>query len=147
MRQFIRHPIDFPVEIGLHDGAAASSLHTSDISEGGLALHSEVYVSQGVHVQIRIAHVQPPFEAQARVAWCQRAALDGYDVGVTFLDAEAAFRARMVEQVCHIEDYRRSVGREEGRVLSAEEAAEEWISRHAAQFPPIGHARSAAGPR
>jgi hypothetical protein len=56
---------------------------------------------------------------------------------VTFLDAEVAFLARMVEQVCHIEDYRQSVSRIEGRQLSAEEAATEWIDRYARDFPAI----------
>jgi hypothetical protein len=55
---------------------------------------------------------------------------------VTFLDAESAFLARMVEQVC--EDYRKSVRRLEGRELSSEEAAIEGIAQHAAQFPDIG---------
>jgi hypothetical protein len=54
---------------------------------------------------------------------------------VQFLDAADAFRARMVEQVCSIERYRREVRRREGRVLSGQEAAEEWIREHAARFP------------
>ena len=147
MRQFIRHPIDFPVDIGLRRGAAPSSLHSADIGEGGLALHSDFFVSQGAEVQIRIGHVQPPFEAHARVAWCHRNGGDGWDLGVTFLDAEAAFRARMVAQVCHIEDYRRSVRREQGRELSTEQAAHEWIERHAADFPRIGHVGASAQAR
>jgi hypothetical protein len=44
----------------------------------------------------------------------------------------------MVEQVCHIEDYRRSVLRTERRELSLDEAAAEWIAKHAADFPQIG---------
>jgi hypothetical protein len=47
----------------------------------------------------------------------------------------------MVEQICHIEDYRQSVCRVEGRQLSAEEAAVEWIAQYAAQFPDIGASR------
>jgi hypothetical protein len=61
---------------------------------------------------------------------------------VTFLDADDAFLARMVEQVCHIEDYRKSVQRLEGRALSPEAAALEWIAHHAAQFPDIGPHRT-----
>ena len=57
---------------------------------------------------------------------------------MSFIDAQDAFSARMVEQVCHIDDYRKSVRRLEGRELDAEEAAAEWISRHAAEFPEIG---------
>ena len=57
---------------------------------------------------------------------------------MTFLDAEDAFRARMVEQLCHIEDYRRSVHRTEGRDIGIDEAAVEWIDKFAAEFPEFG---------
>jgi hypothetical protein len=42
---------------------------------------------------------------------------------------------RMLEQVCHIESYRKQVRVNEGRELNDEEAALEWISRNAAGFP------------
>jgi hypothetical protein len=98
-------------------------------------------VAPGAHVHICIPYVQPAFEADARVAWCEPSEIDGYELGVTFLDAEVAFLARMVEQVCHIEDYRQSVGRIEGRQLTAEEAATEWIERYAGEFPAIAAGR------
>jgi hypothetical protein len=142
MRQFIRHPVDLPVEIGtgnLHGPAAAA--HAHDISAGGLAVHVDRAVAPGEHVHICIPYVQPAFEADARVAWCEPSEIAGYEVGVTFLDAEVAFLARMVEQVCHIEDYRQSVGRVEGRQLTAEEAATEWIERYAGEFPAIAAGR------
>ncbi|MES2886756.1 MAG: PilZ domain-containing protein [Pseudomonadota bacterium] len=138
MRQFIRHPVDVPVEVGTPSADTPSALHTHDISEGGLALRSERPIALGAQVAIRITYVQPEFFAQARVAWCHPREDVGFEVGVTFLDAEDAFRARMVEQVCHIEDYRQSVHRLEGRCLSAEEAASEWIAQFAEDFPRIG---------
>ncbi|MOA51515.1 hypothetical protein D3C78_1746750 [compost metagenome] len=45
------------------------------------------------------------------------------------------FRARMVEQICHIEHYRRKQERELGAPLPAERTALEWIAQHAANFP------------
>ncbi|ABM96798.1 PilZ domain-containing protein [Methylibium petroleiphilum] len=136
-RQFIRHPIDVPVEI-FASGSGAGGLHTHDISLGGLALQSDFAVEVGSIVDVRISCVHPPFAAHARVAWCRARDDEGFELGVTFLDAEDAFLARMVEQVCHIEEYRKSVQRTEHRVLSSEEAALEWIDKHAALFPDIG---------
>jgi hypothetical protein len=43
----------------------------------------------------------------------------------------------MVEQICCIEHYREEILLNEGRELSCEEAATEWISTYAAQFPYI----------
>lgn len=141
MRQFIRHPVDLPVEIGTGSLHGAAAAHAHDISAGGLAVHVDRAVAPGAHVHICIPYVQPAFEADARVAWCEPGEIDGYELGVTFLDAEVAFLARMVEQVCHIEDYRQSVGRVEGRQLTAEEAATEWIERYAGEFPAIAAGR------
>ncbi|HET9646124.1 MAG TPA: PilZ domain-containing protein [Burkholderiaceae bacterium] len=138
MRKFIRHPIDVPVEMSHRDFGCASALHTRDVSLGGLALLTSELVPVGASVTIRIPQVDPPFEAHARVAWCRTHKDAGYEIGVTFLNAQDAFVARMVEQVCHIDDYRKSVSRLEGRELDSEQAAAEWIAKYAADFPDIG---------
>ncbi len=135
MRQFIRHPLDVPIEIRT-DQSESAAFQTQDISLGGLAVHSAVPVAAGSLIEVRIAYVDPAFEARARVAWCRpRREGGGYEVGVSFLDAEDVYRARMVAQICYIEDYRRSVARAEGRELSSEEAAGEWIAKYAHRFP------------
>lgn len=41
----------------------------------------------------------------------------------------------MVEQLCHIEHYRRTVRESQGRALGSQEAAIEWIERYAEAFP------------
>ena len=79
-------------------------------------------------------HTDPAFRARVRVVWCRRTER-GYRIGARFADAEDAFRARMVEQLCAIEDYRRRALEREGRHLSAEAAAHEWIERFADDFP------------
>jgi hypothetical protein len=139
MRQFIRHPLDVPVEIRTDQRSPAAAFHTHDISLGGLAVHSAVPVEPGAMIEVRISYVEPAFEARARVAWCRpRRGGSGHEVGVSFLDAEDVFRARMVAQVCYIEDYRRAIAREEGREMSSEEAAGEWIAKYASKFPGAG---------
>ena len=135
MRQFIRHPVDVPIEVRTDDAGPVSAFHTHDISAGGLAFVSGVPVDPGARIGIRIPYVQPAFEAQARVVWCHPNAEQGYELGVSFLDVQDAFHVRMVEQVCHIEDYRKGVLRTEGRELTAEEAAAEWIGKYAEAFP------------
>jgi c-di-GMP-binding flagellar brake protein YcgR len=135
MRQFIRHPVDVPIELCMAPTGAPAQGHTNDISLGGLAVRSAVAVAPGALIEVRISYVQPAFQARARVAWCRRRSDGEHEVGVSFLDAEDAFLARMVEQVCYIEDYRKSIAREQGRELSSEDAAQEWIEKFAAGFP------------
>jgi hypothetical protein len=58
-----------------------------------------------------------------------------FEVGLCVGDEDEGFRLRMVEQLLHIEAYRRRVEEREGRMLSAEGAAREWIERYAGAFP------------
>ena len=42
---------------------------------------------------------------------------------------------RMVEQVCHIEHWKKEIREKEGRELTGEQAAMEWIKKYAKDFP------------
>lgn len=138
MRHFIRHPADIPIEVSAGDPSLHGAHHTHNLGLGGLAFHCEREIDPGSVIALSIPVVRPVFSTSARVVWC-RAGQRGYELGVEFLDPDDAFRARMVEQVCHIEEYRQAVQREEGRLISSEQAAMEWIEKHAAQFPEAGH--------
>jgi len=76
----------------------------------------------------------PAFKMKATVMWCRKTN-DDYDVGVEFSDVRAKFAVRMVEQVCHIEHFKKQFLEKEGRHLSGQEACVEWIERYAKQFP------------
>ena len=136
MRRYIRHPVDIPVEVSRL--MSHSDAHSENVSIGGLALRCSDPLDSGQIVHIRIPFLQPSFETKARVAWCTECD-DGYEVGVEFLDTDDAFRARMAEQVCSIESYRKAVYEDERRTLSMEEAAMEWIAKYASQFPGTTH--------
>lgn len=133
-REFIRHTADVPIEVRAVEDGARAHRRGVNVSVGGLAFESDEYVAPGSTIEIRIPEVDPPFEASARVVYCQPCP-DHFSVGAQFLDAGDAFRARMVEQVCSIERYRREVREREGRSLSPEEAAAEWIGKYAGRFP------------
>lgn len=136
-RRFIRHPASVPIIVSGEDanGANPPGGRAQDVSTGGLSFLSSKPLQRGRRIHIVIPHVKPPFESSARVCWCHPAMRQGYLVGVQFHDKETAFRLRMVEQICHIEEYRRNVLESEGRDLDPAAAAEEWISRFAAGFP------------
>jgi len=132
-RQYIRHPTEIPVEVRAVDGDGMQH-RVRNLSLGGLSFHSGAEITLGSVVNLRITSVEPTFESEARVVWCMPVA-QGFDLGVAFLNQEDAFRARMVEQICHIESYRRKLISDEGRTLTPEAAAREWIARFADSFP------------
>lgn len=133
-RRYIRHTAGVPIEVRLVPEHPHTTLQSCNVSFGGLAFVSAVPMEPGSTVDIRISAVQPAFNAQARVAWCQPED-SRFQVGVQFLDSNDAFRSRMVEQVCAIERYREQVLQTEGRSLNPDEAAAEWIRRYADRFP------------
>ncbi len=133
MRRYIRHPTNIPIEL-LADGKSGGEPRLKDVGPGGLCVRTGSPVLPGSRVRVRIPVQRPPFEAEGVVAWC-RGIAQGFEVGVRFSGDAVAFALRMVEQICHIEQYRADMRRHQGRVLSSEQAAEEWIGRHASAFP------------
>ncbi len=134
-REFIRHPTDIPVQIELESVVAAHDEYLNNISEGGICFRSRVPLAAGSMIRIRIPIVNPMFECTGRVVWCEDRGAH-CDVGVRFFRSDHIFRLRMVEQICHIEQYKQEAA-SEGRVLTSEQAAIEWIEKNAAKFPPI----------
>ena len=132
MRSFIRHPTDIPIEIRLGDQSCKRE-PLRNVSSGGLCFQHPEAAAIGSVIVVRIALTSPPFEACCRVAWCQ-ADVGAWQVGVEFLDQDDLFRLRMVEQICHIEQYRTTTA-SLGRTLSSHEAAVEWIEQYAEAFP------------
>ena len=135
MRGYIRHPADIPIEFQQDSPTLSQNETLANISQGGLAFHSHTALAVGTVILIRITLRQPAYQARARVAWCHTSDA-GFDIGVELLDPDDVFRSRMVEQLCHIEHYKQMVLRTQGRQLSGQDAALEWISKYAAQFPP-----------
>lgn len=144
MRQFIRHPTEVTIEVSAEGGSDRAPGHSRNVGIGGIAFHSDRALAAGMIIAVRIPLVRPPFETSARVVWCRQTE-HGWDLGVEFLDPDDAFRARMVEQICHIENYRKGIERSEGRSLTAEQAAMEWIGKYAAEFPDAGNGAEESG--
>lgn len=134
MRQYIRHPTDIPLHYRVANAPENGHPYLHDVSTGGLSFTSDQCFETGQVLTIQIHVSDPPFETQGKVVWCHPRD-ERYQVGICFDSMEQAFALRMVEQICHIEKYREVVRELEHRELSSEEAAHEWIERHAQDFP------------
>lgn len=132
MRQFIRHPLAIPIQVSHSD--TETMLDTQNMGIGGLALVCNQSMNPGTLVQISIPYIEPQFATNARVVWCRDCA-NGTELGVEFLNSDDAYRTRMIEQICHIENYRKQQLKDHGRMLTAQEAALEWVNQFAAVFP------------
>jgi hypothetical protein len=134
MREYIRHPSDIPIKYHIQGLDAGHIDALKNISNGGLSFRSTVEIKENTPIIINIPVIKPGFRVRGVVVWCHH--IDGtYDIGVRFLDKETEFRVRMIEQICYIESYRREVMLNEGRRLTSEQAALEWIEKFAQDFP------------
>lgn len=142
-RHFIRHPAHIPIT--LQDSSSEPCKDcpstTEDLSEGGLCCITKEYVAPGTLISLTINVTEPPFKTTGEVVW-SRPHPEGHIIGIGFRGDETLFAVRMVEQICHIEQFRQDVLRKEGRTLSTEEAAAEWIAIRAATFPVIGETKN-----
>ncbi len=134
MRQFIRHPSHIPLLYRRVENEDFHKDHMKDISQGGLCFFANDKIETGWNIEIEIPVSHPAFKATGTVVWC-RNVHGKHEVGVQFADIETEFAVRLVEQICHIEEYRTEVRLREGRLLSSEDAAREWIRTRAEEFP------------
>lgn len=134
-RRFVRHPVCVPLEyVILQGGGERRDQMSRDLSRNGISFPCTAPPPVGARLLIRIRVGGTLFEVEGmvvRIAKEER----GYLVGVAFDSTRAWYRARMVEQICHIEAWRKEQV-EKGRRLSFAQAAEEWIRKKASSFPP-----------
>ncbi len=107
-----------------------------DISLGGVACNSMRAFRRGTAIELCIPLLGEQACFSGIVAWCRKQ-FEDYLIGISFLDEENSFRARMVEQICLIEQYRRQREGALGQPLAPEAVAQEWIAMHAADFAPV----------
>ena len=137
IRKYIRHPSDVPIKVMLdlvEDADDDSDDTLTNVSLGGLSFISSQAIEAGQKVSVCIPILQQDNYLAGTVVWCEKSK-NGYEIGLEFEGKKDVFRLRMIEQICHIEHYRKEIKIVEGRELNSEEAAKEWISRYAGDFP------------
>jgi len=136
IRKFIRHPSDVPIQVTLDRVDDDSDETLTNISLGGLSFVSRQAVEVSQRVRVCIPIIKEDNFIEGKVVWCEKSK-NGYEIGLEFDRSKDVFRLRMIEQICHIEHYRKEIERQEGRILSTGEAAKEWISKYAGDFPAL----------
>ena len=129
-------PLQVTLDWVEEDNDESTDQTITNVSLGGLAFVSQKPLEVLQRVRICIPLLQRDNHLVGNVVWCEKSGTS-YEIGIEFEKSRDAFRIRMIEQICHIEHYRKQVERLEGRELSAQEAAGEWISKYAGDFPAL----------
>ena len=138
IRRYVRQVTGMPVEVSLDyrpDYQAVDDTITN-ISLGGLCFVASDRLDVDESIQVRVPLLNQESSLAGRVVWCEKSER-GYEVGLEFDDPEEVERLKMIEQICQIERFRQEVGQRDGRDLSSEEAAREWIRHYAGAFSAL----------
>lgn len=133
MRNYIRHPTGIPIHVSL-GLLSREQVKVRNLSVGGLCFVTDVLLRVGAVVDLFIPFVKPDYQGVGVIVWRREQSPSEFEVGVRFANDDEYFRVRMMEQVCQIEAYRQRLLLEDGRDLSTEQAALEWINKYAATF-------------
>ncbi len=131
---FIRHPDNFPIDIKRNWRDVLRPRRAEPRQIGlGLCFESSRYMKPGTVIELSIPLRGETQTFHAHVALVMQNDR-GYEIGCFMESEEEAYRARIVEQICHIEAYLQS--RRQKRGLSSENrGAQQWIDQNAAAFP------------
>ena len=135
---FIHHPAGFPIEckrLWLHDFKAEQEEY--DTSHIGLIFDSEKYIKPGVQLEINIPLRNDSARFRGQVVLVRHNG-NSYEIGVWLRHRADASRARIVEQICHIETYLQTKKYRDGPYsLNRDRITEEWIMEHAGSVPGL----------
>ncbi|MCP4388562.1 MAG: PilZ domain-containing protein [Gammaproteobacteria bacterium] len=138
IRRHVRHVTGIPIEINLeyHQSMQAAEDSITNVSLGGLCFIANDRLEINEAIQVRFPVLDQEKLIDGKVVWCNKIA-KGYEVGLEFNDPAEVDRLKMIDQIRQIEDFRNQQENQDGRQLSSEQAAREWISKYAGDFSAL----------
>ncbi len=128
IRRHIRHVTGIPIEVSLDYNPDYQSEDDSitNVSLGGLRFVASDRLDINESIDVRFPLLNQETSLEGKVVWCNRTA-KGYEVGLQFADTTEVERLKTIDQICQIESFRKNQEQQEGRSLSSEQAACEWV--------------------
>ncbi|MCX5716587.1 MAG: PilZ domain-containing protein [Candidatus Omnitrophica bacterium] len=141
-RHFIRHPMCFPLSYRIlkseQNNHKEESSRSLNVSVGGLLFSARHPVHQNSEIFLKIPFQDKTFNVKARVIRCEKDLETRlFNVGVRFFKVSDAFKAKLIEQLYLISEFRDLRCVQLGRDVSLEEASQEWIKRYSKQFKKL----------
>lgn len=133
---FIHHPSAFPLNCKRLWFDRDINYSAENKQTIGLCFRSEKYLKPGIKVEISIPLRGEVQNFRGKVVLVRNMD-DHFEIGMWLTSADV-HRARVVEQICHIETYLRTKRHQDGPFVNDERVAEEWVDKYAAAFPSAG---------
>ena len=100
-RRYIRHPAEISVEYTVSGEQEKITDLTKDISFGGIRFQGHSYIEPGTILNLVFPTIHAGYEVAGKVVWCSQKK-DHVEMGVEFLDENEAYRAQLIEEICHL---------------------------------------------
>lgn len=139
-RRFIRHPMCFPLKYQIikedvNEGPLEEYSTTTDVSRTGLSFSAKYPAKPDSLILIRMPFQDKIFNVRAKVVYCNKTPeVKLYSIGVCFQEYKDAFKAKLIEQMYLISEYRDIRSMQLGKEISLQEASKEWIRRYSERF-------------
>lgn len=139
-RHFIRHPLSLPlaykvIKPGFSKSRENIQSETINLSRGGLLFPAKHPVKIDSMIAIRMPFEDKIFKIKAKVIRCvNNPETRLYDIAVSFFRPHEAFKAKMIEQIYLIAEYRDLLSLKSGKEVSLEEASRKWVKRYSERF-------------
>lgn len=134
---FIHHPAGFPIEFRRIWFNGKQELNEDDPGNIGVIFESQKYIKPGATVEIQIPVRGEQEKFRGKVVLVRNKGRH-YEIGLWLCHRIDASRARIVEQICHIESYFLKKKYQDGPyTVTRDRVAEEWISKYAGNVPSL----------
>ena len=138
-RQFLRHPISYPLRFEVASEEKHEDSHTLNISKGGLLFLSRYKAKLNALITLKLPFQNKAFKVKAKVVHIEKDKDNPklYNIGVSFDEYSDAFKVKLIEQIYLIDEYRSLRSIELGHEVGMRKASEEWIKRYSAAFDKL----------
>ncbi len=141
-RRFIRHSLCFPLTYRTIDKKSFpvrdNQLTTVNMGLGGLMFASRQPAEVNSRILIKMPFQNRVFNVKAKVVRCEKddkAKL--YNIGASFYMLTDAFKAKLIEQLYRISEFRDLMSMQQGKEVLLEDASREWIKRYSKRFKKL----------
>lgn len=134
---FIHHPSGFPIDFKRIWFTDDFDFVDDDPANIGIIFDSDKYIRPGSTIEITIPLRNDIEKFRGKVVLVRNFG-EYFEIGVWFSCRADASRARIVEQICHIETYIQEKKYRDGPyTLNRDRVAEEWIINNAGNVPTL----------
>lgn len=95
-RRYTRYSTDIPFTLGIEGMIGKHQYFLKDAGQGGLCFDALGCIDRGTHLHISFPLLKKPYNANAKIAWCNPLSIDYCSLGIVF---EESVTQSLIEKI------------------------------------------------